>query len=295
LIPELDKGFLGIAGRKWKSVTIRPGITPLENLSAGIAQLGLNQGKQKLEDEVFLTESMRLSSEGLKNACLQKTSQKSDFNALLVIDNFEDLFQFREVSKNTGEWDETVKCFIQNITKCASYSAIPVYFLIVLRAEYMSRLFEYRHFYEIVSASQYNLPQFRKTEFAEVIKAILQSSKMTMHKDGVDYLYNELGKDLKNLTLLKYYLNEAVEITASNSKDEIEQRFAHCVNLLKPGGKFYLRANPGVTHKAGPYVDIFPWSFEVVNAFAEKYNLNLDTFKKEPTELGRLYFVYTRR
>jgi len=222
LIPELDKGFLGIAGRKWKSVTIRPGITPLENLSAGIAQLGLNQGKQKLEDEVFLTESMRMSSEGLKNACLQKVSQKSDFNALLVIDNFEDLFQFREVSQNTGDWDETVKCFIQNITKCASYSAIPVYFLIVLRAEYMSRLFEYRHFYEIVSASQYNLPQFRKTEFAEVIKAILQPSKKTMHKDGVDYLYNELGKDLKNLTLLKYYLNEAVENAASNSKDEIE-------------------------------------------------------------------------
>jgi hypothetical protein len=31
-----------------------------------------------------------------------------------------------------------------------------------------------------------------------------------------------------------------------------------------------------------------------VNDFAEKYNLRLDTFKKEPTELGRLYFVYTK-
>ncbi len=222
LIPELEKGFLGIAGRKWKSVTIRPGITPLENLAAGVAQLGLNQGKQKLEDEVFLTESMRLSSEGLKNACLKKATQKSDFNGLLVIDNFEDLFQFREVAQNTSEWDETVKSFIQNITKCASYSSIPVYFLIVLRAEYMSRLFEYRHFYEIVSASQYNLPQFRKTEFAEVIKSILLPSKLTIHKDGVDYLYNELGKDLKNLTLLKYYLNEAAKNTASDGKDEIE-------------------------------------------------------------------------
>ena len=63
LLPELNKGFLGIAGRKWKSVTIRPGITPLENLSAGIAQLGIDQSKSKLEDEVFLTESMRLTSE----------------------------------------------------------------------------------------------------------------------------------------------------------------------------------------------------------------------------------------
>jgi hypothetical protein len=77
-----------------------------------------------------------------------------------------------------------------------------------------------------------------------------------------------------------------------NSKDEIESRFAHCVSLLKKGGKFYLRANPGILHKTGPYVDIFPWSFEVVNEFADKYNLNLLTFKKDNND--RLYFVYQK-
>lgn len=77
-----------------------------------------------------------------------------------------------------------------------------------------------------------------------------------------------------------------------NSRDEIEARFEHCVNLLKPGGKFYLRANPGIPHKSGPYVEIFPWSFEVVNEFAEKYNLKLETFKRDAND--RLYFVYTK-
>lgn len=77
-----------------------------------------------------------------------------------------------------------------------------------------------------------------------------------------------------------------------NSKDEIEKRFSHCINLLAPGGKFFLRANPGVSHKTGPYVDIFPWSFEIVNEFAEKYNLKLETFKKEAHQ--RLYFVYKK-
>lgn len=77
-----------------------------------------------------------------------------------------------------------------------------------------------------------------------------------------------------------------------NSKDEIEQRFAHCVSLLKTGGKFYLRANPGITHRTGPYVEIFPWNFEVANEFAERYNLHLDTFKKDAND--RLYFVYTK-
>jgi len=78
-----------------------------------------------------------------------------------------------------------------------------------------------------------------------------------------------------------------------NSRDDIEQRFSHCVSILKPGGSFFLRANPGIPHKAGPYVDIFPWSFEVVNEFAEKYNLRLETFKRDAND--RLYFVYTKK
>ena len=77
-----------------------------------------------------------------------------------------------------------------------------------------------------------------------------------------------------------------------NSREDIEQRFAHCVSLLKPGGRFFLRANPGITHRTGPYVEIFNWTFEVVNEFAETYNLNLDTFKKDAND--RLYFVYTK-
>ena len=77
-----------------------------------------------------------------------------------------------------------------------------------------------------------------------------------------------------------------------NTKDEVEQQFAHCVNLLAKSGKFYLRANPGITHKNGPWVEIFPWSFEVVNEFAEKYNLKLLEFKKDAND--RLYFVYQK-
>ena len=79
-----------------------------------------------------------------------------------------------------------------------------------------------------------------------------------------------------------------------NSRDEIESRFARCVEILEPGGRFYLRANPGIPHRTGPYVDIFPWSFEIVKEFADRYNLKLLEFKKEPAELGRLYFVYQK-
>lgn len=77
-----------------------------------------------------------------------------------------------------------------------------------------------------------------------------------------------------------------------NSKDEIEERFAHCVSLLSDNGHFYLRVNPGILHKNGPYVDIFNWSFEIAKEFEERYNLKLNTFKKDAN--GRLYLVYTK-
>jgi len=77
-----------------------------------------------------------------------------------------------------------------------------------------------------------------------------------------------------------------------NDRAEIESRFARCVNLLDTGGRFYLRANPGITHRTGPYVEIFNWTFEVVQEFADRYNLKLETFKKDAND--RLYFVYTK-
>jgi len=75
-----------------------------------------------------------------------------------------------------------------------------------------------------------------------------------------------------------------------NSRDDIEKRFAHAVDLLAPGGRLYVRANPGIQWKNGPYVEIFAWSFDVLTDLVEKYHLKLETFKQE-SAIGRLYFV----
>lgn len=117
-------------------------------------------------------------------------------------------------------------------------------------------------------------------------------------------IHNLVGIDPYNncadymVDVLDYVGNHDVIIALGsinfNSKDEIEARFSKCVDMLDKGGKFFIRANPGIPHKTGPYVDIFAWSFEIVKEFADKYNLKLVEFKKEPAELGRLYFVYEK-
>jgi len=81
-----------------------------------------------------------------------------------------------------------------------------------------------------------------------------------------------------------------------NSQQDVEERFAHCVSLLAPGGRFYLRANPGIQWTNGPWVDIFAWDFAFVKELEKRYNLRLETFKQDGSNSpsGRLYFVYSK-
>lgn len=70
--------------------------------------------------------------------------------------------------------------------------------------------------------------------------------------------------------------------------EDIETRFAKLNELLMPGGRMYFRANPGHLWPKGPYVDIFPWTFEVAYKLAKTHGLQLEKFKQDNGD--RLYF-----
>lgn len=70
--------------------------------------------------------------------------------------------------------------------------------------------------------------------------------------------------------------------------DDIDKRFKKVIALTAPNGTIYVRANPGVAHKNGPWIDIFPWNFDSAFKIAELHNCELVTFKKDNGD--RLYF-----
>lgn len=76
-----------------------------------------------------------------------------------------------------------------------------------------------------------------------------------------------------------------------NSRSDIEVRFAKAVELLEPGGYLWMRCNPGHEHKNGPWVEIFPWSFDVAHELAKKYRLTLKTLKRDQ---DRLFFLFVK-
>lgn len=99
--------------------------------------------------------------------------------------------------------------------------------------------------------------------------------------------------------ILEYNVDEKYDVILAlgsinfNSFSDIDVRIKKVVSLLADGGRIYMRANPGIQHEKGPWVDVFPWSFENVTHFAKKYNLELVTYKKDNND--RIYFVYRKQ
>lgn len=124
--------------------------------------------------------------------------------------------------------------------------------------------------------------------------------------------FNQFKQRIPNLVGLDKYNNSAdymVDVLEYNVDDQydavmvlgsinfgeyedIAVRFKKVFELTSPGGRIYVRANPGEPHKNGPWVQIFPWDFETAHKIARENNAELVTFKKDNS--NRLYFVYEK-
>jgi len=124
--------------------------------------------------------------------------------------------------------------------------------------------------------------------------------------------YNQFKERIPNLTGIDPYNNQAdymVDILDYkvdpelydaiiclgsinfNSQQDIESRIERCTELLSKSGRIYFRANPGIDHKNGPWVEIYPWSFEKCYEIGKKFNLEVETFK---TDQDRLFWIYQK-
>lgn len=110
------------------------------------------------------------------------------------------------------------------------------------------------------------------------------------YNDSADYMVEVLEYAVENESYDHIIAFGSINFNGFNS---IDRRFRRLVELLKPAGKLYFRANPGIPHELGPYIDVFPWTFEIAYELSKKYSLSLETFKKDSHD--RLFFVFGKK
>src|ERR1700722_16484520 len=206
LIPALHSGFMVKAGSSWRVSVARPGADPIGNLATSLNApdvLGTNSDPA-VANRVLLEITLRRSSLGIIEAFRQARIPSNE-NLLVVVDQFEELFRFRQGCQNEKLRDEAV-AFVKLLLEATQQEELPVYVVLTMRSDFIGDCMEYPGLPEAVNAGQYLVPRMTRDELRSAITGPIAVAGGEIAPRLVLRLLNDLGDNQDQLPLLQHAL-----------------------------------------------------------------------------------------
>jgi guanylate kinase len=193
VLPSIRDGYLDSS---WSICTFRPGEQPLDNLTRAVsASISADlEGVRKLLDS---------SSMGLIKA-IQAKQLPSDNKVLILVDQFEELFQFAQ--RHGDQSQEEVKAFLKLLLTAMSSNDVPLYLVLTMRMEWLSECSTYVGLAESINEGIYLVPQMSRRQFQQVILNPIETAGGMITTTLLDRMLNDLGGRSDQLPVLQHAL-----------------------------------------------------------------------------------------
>jgi len=195
LIPALERGQIREARPHWRIVISTPGRTPFDNLA------------EQLREQRFEPAALQQSSHGL----IEVAGQLGRDEALLVVvDQFEELFRYRDATPVTADAMERqaaasaqAAAFVQLLLAASGHHP-PIYVVLTMRSDYLGDCAEFRDLPEALNRSQYLVPRLTRQERKEAIEYPL--GPVAIAPGLVQQMLNDVGDEPEQLPILQHAL-----------------------------------------------------------------------------------------
>ena len=193
LLPVIRDGYLDLT---WLIGTFRPGEQPMVNLAEAVATALSADSKdiRKLLDSGSL---------GLIKA-IQAQSLGPDHGVFLLVDQFEELFQFAQ--RHGDQSQEEAKAFLKLLLEAATSDDVPFYLVLTMRMEWLSECTTYIGLAEAITQGIYMVPQMSRRQFQQVILNPIEASGGLIATTLVDRMLNDVGDRSDQLPVLQHAL-----------------------------------------------------------------------------------------
>jgi WD40 repeat protein len=212
LIPSLQKEKLtGTLADEWRIVLFKPGASPIGNL-LGALQKEINSLGQEYPDlEKAVKENPRLLGQIFQTI--------HDRNILLVIDQFEEVFRYREDETSETGQDETA-LLIGIIMDILQQQTCPVYVVLTMRSDYLDACTYYPGFTEAINRGYYLLPKMNNDEIRRAIVMPIQLRGATITPTLLERLLGEVERSYDSLPILQHALMRTWNHWESQNRSE---------------------------------------------------------------------------
>jgi energy-coupling factor transporter ATP-binding protein EcfA2 len=193
ILPSIRDGYLDV---EWSIATFRPGEQPLDNLARAVsAAISV--------DFAELRKTLDSGSMGLVRA-VQSQPLGSDRKLLILVDQFEELFQFAQ--RHGDEVQEEVKAFLKLLLNAVTAGDAAAYVVLTMRMEWLSECATYVGLAEAINEGIYLVPQMSRRQFQQVILGPIEAAHGTITAVLVDRMLNDLGGKSDQLPILQHAL-----------------------------------------------------------------------------------------
>ncbi len=207
LIPTIQSGHLGPTNSTWLIANIfRPGTDPLARLAHALAETFSLADATKIESHLIK------SSAALTD--FAKTHLAPNQRLLVFVDQFEELFRYREQAGVTGRDRSTA--FVKLLLAATGNSEValpsapddlpPIYVVLTMRSDYLGKCAQFRGLPEALNDAQYLVPRLSRDQLRETIEGPIALAGATISSELVDRLLNDTGDNPDMLPLLQHAL-----------------------------------------------------------------------------------------
>lgn len=208
LLPSLYSGFLKDASSGWRVAILRPGNAPIANLAAALNQADVF-GVAPTSDEAIirtaLTEStLRRGALGLVEIA-QQARMEPDENLLVVVDQFEELFRFKQQSQSLAAEDEAA-AFVKLLLAAVNQQEVPIFVVLTMRSDFLGDCAQFRDLPETLNDSQYLIPRLTRAQLRRAIEGPVAVGGATIIPRLVNRLLNDTGDNPDQLPILQHAL-----------------------------------------------------------------------------------------
>jgi WD40 repeat protein/energy-coupling factor transporter ATP-binding protein EcfA2 len=206
LIPALMKNKPENFAKGWKLSVFRPSDDPIGNLAASLAP--------NVDTARAWATELRTGPEALVNI-LKRAGDTPDDSRLIIIDQFEELFRFRNSRTLLGTITETT-LFVELVLTAIRSAEVPVFIVLSMRTDFLDECTEFRGLSEMINKGYYLVPRMNNEERRLAITGPVRFRKANISDELVDRLLDDVGDDPDQLPIMQHAMMRTWEYWSMN-------------------------------------------------------------------------------
>lgn len=213
LRPALHGGLMARAGTTWRMAQFRPGSKPMRAMARALAEDGLlfrgyQAGGLTLAEIVDTT--LRMSKLGLIDI-YEQAQLGEDVNLLVVVDQFEELFRYRQPGagqpNSVAGVSEDAIAFVNLLLAVKEQTRYPIYVVLTMRSDFLGDCAQFTGLAEAINAGQYLVPRMTRDERRAAISGPVGVGGAEISPVLLTRLVNDVGDNPDQLSILQHALN----------------------------------------------------------------------------------------